>query len=235
MTAARVVLLTPFTLALFASVGGCGGRSEGGAAADSATPAIDGGADSVADSVADTFVFLDSYPDSPPIDAAGREPVRHRPAPLACAPDRIAGIRGGTPGCTADAECTEGKEGRCGYDSATSRDKCTYDACLADGDCAAGEVCICRNEFSATLRQAWPTVCAKGNCVVDANCGPGGYCSPNTVVRGCNSGLEGWYCHTKLDRCIDDADCYYGGLYGKCQYDRVAGYWACALDSGCHG
>jgi hypothetical protein len=66
--------------------------------------------------------------------------------------------------------------------------------------------------------------CVTGNCRVDADCGPGGYCSPSSNPTGCG-GLAGYYCHTLADQCIDDGDCT--GSLQVCAYSTSAGLWQC--------
>jgi hypothetical protein len=46
--------------------------------------------------------------------------------------------------------------------------------------------------------------CKKGNCRIDSDCGPGGYCSPATDACGA---VLGYYCHTAADECVNDDDC----------------------------
>jgi hypothetical protein len=70
-------------------------------------------------------------------------------------------------------------------------------------------------------------VCKAGNCRVDANCGPGGYCSPSLGTCGNYGGVVGYYCHTAKDKCVDDSDCAAQGG-GDCRYDAMTGAWACA-------
>jgi hypothetical protein len=69
-----------------------------------------------------------------------------------------------------------------------------------------------------------------GNCRVDADCGPGGYCSP-TVDSGCGSfyGVQGYYCHTPADECVNDRDCPgYGTPEAPyCAYSTTVGHWVC--------
>jgi hypothetical protein len=91
------------------------------------------------------------------------------------------------------------------------------------------------------------------NCRVDADCGPGGYCSPSQVNVFCfclspalcdkDSGYccigtdcspdycacgdacgHGYYCHTLADDCVDDGDCETGD---SCNYDTVVKRWTC--------
>jgi hypothetical protein len=73
--------------------------------------------------------------------------------------------------------------------------------------------------------------CVSGNCHIDANCGPGGYCSPSYGTQGCG-GLAGYYCHTPTDQCIDDTDCTDGG-YSVCAYSSATNRWECQLEVLC--
>jgi hypothetical protein len=71
-----------------------------------------------------------------------------------------------------------------------------------------------------------PNVCLGGNCRVDADCGPGGYCSPSFGSCGAYAGVVGYYCHTAKDKCVDDAECA-----SDCRYDTIMGAWACGTSS----
>jgi hypothetical protein len=86
-----------------------------------------------------------------------------------------------------------------------------------------------------------------GECRIDADCGPGGYCSPSQVgvlcvcpspalcdPGPCGSGScacgdacgHAYYCHTSRDACIDDSDC---GPEATCNYDKLEKRWTCAF------
>jgi hypothetical protein len=58
---------------------------------------------------------------------------------------------------------------------------CSFDRCFQDGDCVAGQPCLCRPS-NVSGPPSVPNVCAPiGNCSVDSDCGPGGYCSPSNI------------------------------------------------------
>jgi hypothetical protein len=70
-------------------------------------------------------------------------------------------------------------------------------------------------------------ICLTGNCRVDADCGPGGFCSPTwDLACGQSNGVVGYYCHTPRDTCVDDIDCVDGTKAGYCAWsvDR----WRCS-------
>lgn len=93
--------------------------------------------------------------------------------------------------------------------------------CLDDADCASGDVCHC---YSADPISPPSSVCVGGNCRIDADCGPHGYCSPD---KG-SYGVVGYYCHTAHDRCVNDDQCpVKGGASQACVYGQ-RGYWSCA-------
>lgn len=160
-------------------------------------------------------------------------PYQHREAPQACALDprfADAGAAVATPTATAgvdepcsrDDECTKGVHGRCVmHGHAASH--CSYDACMSDGDCAAGKTCACQDDGNR---------CVPSNCRTDAECGGLG-CSP-TEARSCNSygGIIGYYCHTKKDSCTDQSDC---GAHSSCDYEPSAGRWVCVDHGVCVG
>jgi hypothetical protein len=78
-------------------------------------------------------------------------------------------------------------------------------------------------------------VCLPGNCRVDADCGPGFFCSPS-FSAGCPRDLEGFYCHTCKDGCINDSDCPATGSDGisLCTFEPSNGGWVCQM-GGCSG
>ncbi len=170
--------------------------------------------------------------DLPPI----RVPAQHRAVATVCDQVRPPSSLLPPPGstvtpdgyisCLTDADCASaGKNGRCtgnGHDGW----RCTYDGCFSDGDCS-GSVCQCEGGFRSDNN-----VClSQGNCRVDADCGPGGYCSPTLGDCGDYGGVVGYYCHTSTDECIDDSDCgAQPGTFGQpyCAYSPAAGRWKCS-------
>ncbi len=135
--------------------------------------------------------------------------------------------------CATDAQCTQGPDGRCfPFGGLLWTAGCSYDECFTDSDCPSGAPCICRTSAGDDS----PNICAAGgNCVLDSDCGPGGFCSPSEF---CDARLPGWaafgyYCHTAADTCINDVDCppidAGGGcsIPSVCRYDTQAMHWAC--------
>ena len=133
-------------------------------------------------------------------------------------------MMGGQPGmCSSDSQCTAGSNGRCVESGGgVLFCSCTYDTCQHDSDCT-GATCACHGS-AYTYNQG--NTCVGGDCHVDANCGPGGYCSPSYNTMGCG-GLAGYYCHTPNDQCIDDADC--GSSGNVCVYVTSTSRWQCAM------
>ena len=172
---------------------------------------------------------------APPV---GREPRRHRPTVVGCDDERSNEgpfiddetlARGGDElQCTAHEDCTDGDNGRC---VGNSHDGwyCTYDLCASDDGCDGG-VCECGGGWRSDHN-----VCLGGNCRVDADCGPGGYCSPTFGDCGDYSGVEAYQCHTPDDACIDDEDCGDGAPFAAyCAFNPAARRWMCS-DSQCAG
>lgn len=122
--------------------------------------------------------------------------------------------------CTVHADCVNGINGRCFTSRAMNI--CTYDTCFSDSDC--GEtVCLCGGDDV--------NKCLIGNCQVDADCGPKGYCSPSLGSCGNYGGISGYYCHTPEDECINDSECESeSGARGSpyCAFNLVAGKWMCS-------
>lgn len=154
--------------------------------------------------------------------APWREPAQHRAAAVACRTDRQAGActNTTTPACTADSQCGDGGvNGRCtAVKSYPYTCVCSYDACASDSECGEGP-CDCRATDDVGNR------CLQGNCKVDSDCGVGGYCSPTSSIQcGPSFGVVGYYCHTRCDQCMDDADCAAGS---SCRFDPTGGRWTC--------
>jgi hypothetical protein len=174
---------------------------------------------------------------------SGRVPANHRPVATGCPTDRPVGscpgpdAGDGTIGyeCHNDNECNDGgQNGRCQHirdlsvTAGLNECVCSYDTCFSDADCNGSGPCVCR------VGQASANDCISGNCHVDADCGPGGYCSPTVgdCVVPADPGLTsfgGYYCHTRNDTCLDDADCGGGGnnLRNFCRYNEVVSAWYC--------
>jgi len=175
-------------------------------------------------------------------------PVNHRPAAASCPSQRGAGP-GSQPypesalaldagGCTSDSQCTAGVNGRCfPPQGVVGPGGCSYDECFADSDCGSKTPCLCR--CSSTDNSA--NVCDYGgNCAIDTDCGPGGYCSPswdNCSIAAPEIEVEDnyaapypYYCHTAVDTCINDADCPpvdSGIASAYCAYNTQEQHWAC--------
>lgn len=168
---------------------------------------------------------------TPEPEPQGRIPLKHRPVAEACDQSRAPGVtpdEGGQYSCWEDSDCQEGHNGRCignGHDGWY----CTYDRCFADDGCDEG-VCQCGGGFRSDHN-----VCLGGNCRINADCGPGGYCSPSFGDCGDYFGVEAYYCHTAEDECIDDEDCGDGDGWGSyCAFNPGRGLWSCS-DSQCAG
>lgn len=170
-------------------------------------------------------------------------PIYHRAMPSCCPSER--GPAPGTQpygtgmahGCSSDSQCTSGPDGRCfPFEGLVGPGGCSYDQCFTDSDCPSGAPCVCRTSASDNSANG----CAPGgNCVLDSDCGSGGYCSPS---GGCGFGFtggQGYYCHTASDTCINDMDCPVVDAGGGCSvpqncvYDTQAQHWACSQQSCC--
>jgi hypothetical protein len=177
-------------------------------------------------------------------------PVNHRPTPACCPAQRGPAPTGPcsstlncasvhAEACSSDADCTAGANGRCFQaEDFDGPGGCSYDECFTDSNCGSKVPCLCRSSSADTS----PNVCnAAGNCAVDSDCGPGGYCSPSAQVVPNQApsvcwGLFPYYCHTATDQCINDSDCGPadagpppdGFLPYACVYDPQGGRWGCA-------
>jgi hypothetical protein len=132
--------------------------------------------------------------------------------------------------CTKDSQCVSGNSGRCVESGGgVLFCACTYDTCQHDTDCPANELCACHGS-PYTFNQG--NTCKPGNCRVDADCGAGGYCSPSYQTMSCGS-LEGYFCHTPNDQCIDDTDCPSSQGPAVCVYSSTNSRWECHQEALC--
>jgi hypothetical protein len=125
-----------------------------------------------------------------------------------------------------DSQCTSGTNGRCtAFVSGFGTNYlCTYDACFVDSDCPGLAVCEC-GQAMGSGRAA--NACLSSNCRVDADCGPGGYCSPSYSSCGARGGFTGYYCHTPADDCTNDSDCTQLGYW--CGWQPYDAKWTCSI------
>ena len=183
-------------------------------------------------------------------NGSGKVPLQHRSTSASCPSQR-----GPRPSCvttscastcSSDSQCIDGVNGRCfPWEGLVGPGGCSYDECFSDSNCGARTPCLCRS--SSTDNSA--NICdVGGNCAVDSDCGPGGYCSPSmetcystnpeAVVEGRNyGGPNPYYCHTASDLCINDSDCASldSGTattsscptYTPCAYNAQDNRWEC--------
>jgi hypothetical protein len=185
-------------------------------------------------------------------------PLNHRAAP-ACCPAQRGPAPSGQPyptcmagqgcasnvatTCSSDSECTSGANGRCfPFEGLVGPGGCSYDECFTDSNCGSKTPCVCRSGSTDTTAN----VCDVGsNCAVDADCGPGGFCSPS--VQGLPDrtpnvcwGSRPYFCHTASDLCVNDSDCGPSdageptpGVPGSvCAYNPQDSRWECTM-AGC--
>jgi hypothetical protein len=178
------------------------------------------------------------------VSVVGRIPMLHRPTATVCSGQLAeAGVKmsvydggssgplapdGGTITCATDSDCppcTNGQLDHCfSHPQLLTGPSCGCDECNGDQDCGSTGVCACNQTGWSNIPVGNVCILA-GNCRVDADCGPGGFCSPSPA----NCGVGGYYCHTAKDTCLDYADCP-----TACAYSLAAGDWACTT-SACGG
>ena len=192
-------------------------------------------------------------------EKATRAPISHRASGSVCPKGRGAGVSvdGGacsqSAPCAQDSDCTAGTNGRCLQAGGPACNYyCSYDDCAQDSDCTGNVPCPCRSSSSNTASNA----CATGsNCRVDADCGPGGFCSPSLVGSPCQCISEifcqadsGSSCSvtengvTKSTACSCDGNCGHGYFChtskdscvddndcagGTCNFDLTSQRWMC--------
>ena len=163
----------------------------------------------------------------------GGSAQQHRGVPNACDAQRRAsdpmalGITQSGE-CKADADCKDGRNGRC-LVSAVAAPRCTYDECLTDADCGEGKNCFCAPGDYVHNR------CVEANCHTDADCNEDGACSASYGDCGALHDVQGYYCHTCEDECTDDRDCWGETQQPRdCRYDKKRKLWSCAVTFSCH-
>ena len=198
---------------------------------DSATPKSDSGHPTPRDAGADA-----AKPCAPSV------PTSHRPSAAACSttrppsqPGDAAAPDGGTFGCMFDSQCTDGTNGRCMPEGQIIG--CTYDECSTDTQCGANKLCVCGTSTGGEGRTA--NTCVPSSCVLDSDCGTGGYCSPTYDTScGPRDGVVGYFCHKPadectVDQCVNDTDCTgpTGGGEptgaGYCAWNAPTSAWTC--------
>jgi hypothetical protein len=172
-----------------------------------------------------------------------RTPVNHRATGSTCPAMRGSGggpfFDGAIPmgdQCNTDLDCTAGKNGRCLLSTVVGGPprgpiaECSYDACSSDSDCAGDVVCVCRSSDS----DSDPNFCGTGNCRIDSDCGPCGFCSPSDNGGYCGFSTSGpssaYYCHTSQDTCIDNTDCGVDASDPACNFNVESSRWSCGTD-----
>ena len=167
--------------------------------------------------------------------ATGRTPKVHRATEILCSPERVnieptVAPDNKNADCRSNAECKDKPNGRC-VQLGRRGWQCTYDHCFKDADCSgAHAVCYCRESKSVYPHQCLPS----GNCRVDSDCAGGkGFCSPTYGSCGYYDGLQGYFCHTPADECVDDDECTKKSkdskevIPGTCRYEESVGHWRC--------
>lgn len=100
-------------------------------------------------------------------------------------------------------------------------------ACTSDTDCP-GTVCECGQDPACFQKNQ--NVCLQsGNCRIDSDCGPGGYCSYSYDGAYCgHQHPSGYFCHTASDTCADDSDCPRDEFGPEsCQISNQDTTWSC--------
>ena len=105
----------------------------------------------------------------------------------------------------------------------------TGDNCTSDSDCPSQTDCLCDYNVGGAGGSGSMNLCLPSNCRSDADCGPGGFCSPSVYQRCAR--INGYFCHGPGDECGIDADC----ASGRCAFASEVGHWICAYAEPCTG
>jgi hypothetical protein len=126
--------------------------------------------------------------------------------------------------CADDLYCQQNGGGHC------LRGTCRNDDCLVDDDCV-GAVCVCASDGGWGLT-VHLNRCEPSTCLTDADCGPGGLCSPGHGY--CGQSL-GYHCRSAADTCCSSSDCAGKGDANTCEYAPALGHWQCQPPNACLG
>jgi Cys-rich repeat protein len=205
----------------------CGGAAEAAsgtdAGADHDLGAVEAGTDAPAPGDTDAL---------PPPQCQGSSAYPgSRPVAIACSPTKSivpvpGGEDAGTVSCTTASDCSDA-----GHGGACLNGQCSFDQCLVDTDCPAGQACGCADQFHGNAIHY--NACVPAQCRVDSDCGNGKTCSPATGAA-CGS-FTGYQCHTVADTCTTDADCCSDPAKTKCVYQPTAGHFECQAPVVCSG
>jgi hypothetical protein len=97
---------------------------------------------------------------------------------------------------------------------AAGGNRCTYETCASDTDCASGSLCMCGTSGDRSY-------CASANCHDSTECASGRSCAevpPDSATGG------GRYCTTSSDTCHEASDC---GSGKTCGYSTSRRRWEC--------
>jgi len=112
-------------------------------------------------------------------------------------------------GCTVDADCVDGPNGRCvsrPFEQGGLNDYCgcVY-SCQSDDECDAGQVCVCSGVVPTNHDSP---VCAPANCTENSDC-DSGECGISSFETGCGLAVA-LACRDDDDACRLDSECGQG-------------------------
>lgn len=116
----------------------------------------------------------------------------------------------------------------CQRDEDCDGDSCDFyctrpSVCARDGDCAAGDVCLCAGMYGEEGNGALDAnTCVPSECESDADCG-GLPCAVGYTGFWVGT-LDGVFCHTAEDECTTASDCPSDNY---CRYRRKETRWVC--------
>ncbi len=161
-------------------------------------------------------------------------PLKHRASAIACGLSAPIAPHLSDAGyyidasCQSDAACATDlslTETCRAYPDADGATFCNADQCFTDEDCTGHGPCDClySDRSVGNLHACYP-----GNCQVDSDCGPGGYCSPSLESDCSHASPDNvtYLCHTAKDECANDSDCAACGAGAFCAVTQV-GFWQC--------
>lgn len=128
-------------------------------------------------------------------------------------------------GCSSDADCTDGVNGRCDPVKFSDTCSCSY-GCATDDDCGEGAICLCAGVGSSL------PVCVSAGCTTSDDCGDLA-CSFDDALCSYTYAPGRVACRTEADECILSNECEHDTLGVRDCGLSSSGAWECRFTDYC--